>query len=115
MRISILAFSLFIPNSSLGPVLEDFLSKQWDSLRKTSSNPNIVSQCTCLNMNCYKYCLFIFFVTGLSTFCLKAPEVTTDTLRVAMTGTAPLVVSAGADYDGISVDIWQQLAIGAGI
>src|SRR3546814_417096 len=63
MRISILAFSLFIPNSSLGPVLEDFLSKKWDSLRTTSSNPNIVSQCTCLNMNCYKYCLFIFVVT----------------------------------------------------
>ncbi|HEY9559690.1 MAG TPA: transporter substrate-binding domain-containing protein [Anseongella sp.] len=66
-------------------------------------------------MNCYKYCLFIFVVTGLSTFCLKAQEVTTDTLRVGLAGTAPFVVYEGDDYDGISVEIWQSVAMAAGI
>ena len=67
------------------------------------------------NMKFYLHAFFLTIIT-LSAFSpLKAQKASPDTLRVGLAGTAPFVVKEGSGYDGISIEIWQLVALEAGI
>lgn len=64
------------------------------------------------HMKRYGLLITLALVTSLS---LKAQELPPDTLRVGLAGTAPFVMDEGNSYDGISVEIWQSVAVAAGL